>query len=109
MGVAACDDTLMLLQKQREIRVHTRKMKCLFEAADASGDGSLDIDEFRAILQKIQVRTWLAAQGLDASDADKLFLLLDDGNNSLTAEELVKGVSRLKGAARNLDLVVLMR
>merc|ERR1719502_937014 len=56
--VAACDDTLMLMQKQRAIRVHTKKMKLLFEAADESGDGNLDIDEFREILKKAQVRTW---------------------------------------------------
>jgi len=107
--VAACDDTLMLLQKQRQLKVHTKKMEAFFKEADESGDGKVDLEEFRAILDTAQVRVWLAAQELDASDADKLFMLLDKGNGSLTATDLVKGVARLKGGARSIDLIVSLR
>jgi len=47
---------------------------------------------------------------LDVEDALVVFELVDaDSDGRLTAEELVAGVSRLMGDARNLDLVVLMR
>lgn len=49
-------------------------------------------------------RTWLAAQELPVHDPHVLFNLLDDGDAELTAEELVKGVERLKGTAKGIDL-----
>merc|ERR1712100_174069 len=97
------------MQKQRAIKNHTRKMQHLFEAADESCDGSVDLSEFTKILEDESVRTWLAAQELDASDAATLFQLLDKGNNSLDATDLVKGVSQLKGSARSIDLQLLIR
>jgi len=106
--VAACDDTLMMMQKSRAMRMHTKKMQAFFEAADDSGDGFLDKDEFRSILQKPAVRTWLAAQDLDATDADTLYELLETGVNGLSAPELVEGVSKLKGPSRSIDLIMLM-
>ncbi|CAJ1408869.1 unnamed protein product [Effrenium voratum] len=102
--VAASDDTVMMRQKERERRLHTKKMKILFEAADESGDGVIDREEFRRVFDMPEIRTWLAAQDLPVADPDVLFKLLDDGDNELTAEELVKGVDRLKGAAKSIDL-----
>merc|ERR1711957_558612 len=52
----------------------------------------------------------MASMDLDVADAEMVFELVDaDGDGRLTAEELVAGVSRLMGDARNLDLLVLMR
>mmetsp|Transcript_91499 Transcript_91499/g.127057 ORF Transcript_91499/g.127057 Transcript_91499/m.127057 type:complete len:116 (+) Transcript_91499:2-349(+) len=79
-------------------------MKTLFEAADESGDGVIDLDEFRKIFELEEIRTWLSAQDLPVSNPDLLFRLLDDGDGGLTAEELVKGVDRLKGSAKGMDL-----
>lgn len=55
---------------------------------------------------------WLSAMELDVHDADLLFELIDhpdDGESTLSAEELVAGVGRLKGSARRLDMEVLHR
>merc|ERR1719498_9509 len=41
--VAQGDDTIMLMQKERQIRIHTKKMKQFFAAADDSGDGMLSL------------------------------------------------------------------
>jgi len=102
--VAHTDDNVMVREKQRAMRVHTTKMKALFDDADTSGDGKLDIEEFKAILLDSDVKIWLAAMDLDASDAEELFEMLDDGDGRLTAEELVIGVSKLRGGARAMDL-----
>jgi len=107
--VAACDDTLMLLQEQRAEQVLHAKMCGLFEAADRSGDGGVDLAEFRTIMLKPHVRTWLAAQQLDASDADKLFELLDKAGDEVTVTDFIKGVGRLKGSARSVDLLTMER
>ncbi|CAL1166059.1 unnamed protein product [Cladocopium goreaui] len=89
---------------ERDRRLHTKKMKTLFEAADESGDGVIDMEEFRRIFDLPEIRTWLAAQDLQVTDPDVLFKLLDDGDKQLTAEELVRGVDRLKGNAKSVDL-----
>jgi len=102
--VAACDDTLMLLDRQRCDDIHKRKMQLFFDAADTDHAGSVDLEEFRAIMQKAPVRTWLSAQEVDATDSDKLFTLLcPKGSNALTVDDMVAGVSRLKGVARAGD------
>ncbi|CAL1166019.1 unnamed protein product [Cladocopium goreaui] len=102
--VAASDDKLMMRQKERDRWLHTKKMRTLFEAADESGDGFIDRSEFVEIMNIPEVRTWLAAQELPVQDPNILFNLLDDGDAELTAEELVKGVERLKGTAKGIDL-----
>jgi hypothetical protein len=107
--VAASDDHVMLLQRERAIRTHTHKMKEFFRKADKSGDGRLSRQEFADIMEKDQVRNWLAAQDLVASDVDSLFVLLDTGDGMLEAEELVIGVSRLKGPARSFDMELVKR
>mmetsp|Transcript_49127 Transcript_49127/g.116997 ORF Transcript_49127/g.116997 Transcript_49127/m.116997 type:complete len:1543 (-) Transcript_49127:199-4827(-) len=106
--VAMTDDTIMMRQRERQIRSHTKKMNLLFEAADEDGNGLLDKEEFMQIVGEPSVQLWLSAMGLDSSDAENLFTLLAEDKGSLTAEELVKGTSRLKGAARSLDLAILM-
>lgn len=106
--VATTDDRIMLMQKERAVRTHTKKMQQLFKYADADGSGALDREEWGAVVQQSEVKTWLAAMELDVRDADNLFTLIDDGDEALTAEELVKGVARLKGAARSIDVCTML-
>merc|ERR1712137_458661 len=105
---AATDDDLMLMQKKRLMQKHARKMRRFMQKADVSGDGDLSREEFKGVLKSEDVRAWLAAQEIDAGDADLLFSLLDTGDETLTADELVVGVTRLKGAAKSIDLYGLM-
>ena len=50
------------------------------------------------------VVSWMAAYEIDVTDVELLFCLMDDGDGTITAEELVSGVSRLKGFARSMGL-----
>lgn len=102
--VAHMDDNVMVREKQRAMRAHLAKMSLLFEEADTSGDGRLDLEEFKSILDDYEIKIWLAAMDLDVSDVEELFHLLDDGDGRLSAEELVRGVAKLRGAARAMDL-----
>jgi hypothetical protein len=102
------DDELMIRQKQQEAKMHVRKMTKFLALADSSGEGRVSESEFIRVLKNDEVKQWLAAQGLDPSDAHSLFLLMDDGSGELTAEELVHGVASLKGPARSLDLARLI-
>merc|ERR1712137_289997 len=96
----------MLIQKKRAQKSHEEKMMTLFNK------GAVEDHLYRAgfvdLLQNPSVRTWLAAQEIDARDGNLLFDLMDDGDRRLSAPELIKGLGRLKGTAKSIDLVGLM-
>jgi len=98
------DDELMVIQKKRTMKKHTIKMNKLFKKVDATGDGLLTWEEFESVLKNESVRTWLSAMDLDCRHPDRLWRLMDCGNGTLCAEELAKGVSRLKGLSKSADL-----
>jgi hypothetical protein len=107
--VAACDDHVLLLQKDRETKWIKRKMTALFDLADTSHDGVVDKDELQIILENDQIRKWLATQGLATSDEhiSNFCDLLCENKEELTLEDFLRGVDRLKGAARSMDLAML--
>lgn len=105
---AASDDDLMILNKKRLQHKHQDKMRRFMQRADSSGDGGLSRQEFIDVLKSDDVKVWLSAQEIDAGDADLLFDLLDDGDETLTVGELTSGIARLKGTARSIDLFALM-
>eukprot|EP00928_Gymnodinium_smaydae_P054548 TRINITY_DN3829_c0_g1_i4.p1 TRINITY_DN3829_c0_g1~~TRINITY_DN3829_c0_g1_i4.p1 ORF type:complete len:508 (-),score=78.70 TRINITY_DN3829_c0_g1_i4:322-1845(-) len=108
--VTAMDDILMVRRKQQALECHTKKMKALWTEADSGGDGEITIDEWQQLLKDPGVKTWLASMELDARDARLVFELLDESNDgTVSFDELVVGVSKLKGAARSIDLHALAR
>jgi hypothetical protein len=102
------DDESLIAKKKREMRKYAEKMHALFLEIDASGDGYLTRDEFHSVVKDKRVQNWLAAMELEISDADLVYDLTDDGNDSMSAEEMVYGFSRLKGAARSIDIMALI-
>jgi len=107
--VAANDDFIMMHEKDWQQKTHSRKMRRLFEAGDASGDGYLDRKEFLALLDHAEARIWLSSMDLDPSDGDALFSFMDrDNDHKVSAAELIDGVTKLRGPARSLDLLMMM-
>lgn len=104
--VAANDDFIMMHEKEWSMGTHKSKMMKLLEAGDSSGDGQLDRGEFLELLEVDEVKMWLASMDLDTSDGEAVFAFMDkDGDNQVSIDELVQGVSKLKGSARSLDLI----
>jgi len=106
--VAQLDDELMFRRAQRGERVHAEKMRRLVATADSSADGELDLDEFRGIFANPALQSWLASMELVPGDVDLLFRMMDDGNGTLTVDEMIRGVAKFKGSARNIDLHILL-
>merc|ERR1712070_648351 len=104
--VAGSDDELMIMQKERVTQKHRHKMQRFLMEADNTGDGRMDYQEFDKVMTDERVRTWLSAMGLEVRDVKGLFELLDDGDHTISSSELCNGVSRLKGEARSLDLII---
>merc|ERR1712224_859782 len=46
---------------------------------------------------------------IDVNDAQAVFHLLDDGDGTLAAEEVVRGFAKLKGPARAADMCILLK
>jgi len=106
--VAACDDVLMVRQKKRAVTIHAGKMRRLFKDTDANGDGRLTLEEFQEVVREPVVGTWLGSMDLDSRDTVALFQLIDENmDGTISADELINGVARLKGAARSIDLNVM--
>lgn len=103
---AAMDDNILVWQKLMAHKMHIKKMEAFVNMADASGDGALNFEEFSSVLKHEQVSMWLAGQGLEEKSPEILFTLLDLENKGVVSvDDIVNGVSRLKGAARSIDLV----
>jgi hypothetical protein len=106
--VASTDEELLILQKERQITRLNRNFAGVFHEIDESGDGLINWDEFNQILRDHRVLTWLAALDLDIEQCEGMFQLLDGGDGRISFQEFVSGVQRLKGAAKSVDLVMLM-
>jgi len=105
--VATVDDKIMINSKERARRTHIKKVEAFFGQADQDGNGSVDVDEFSRVLADAKLRTWLGAMGLEVRDTTQLFKLLDaNGDGQIHVNELVDGISRLKGTATSYDLMM---
>eukprot|EP00929_Paragymnodinium_shiwhaense_P038171 TRINITY_DN20221_c0_g1_i1.p1 TRINITY_DN20221_c0_g1~~TRINITY_DN20221_c0_g1_i1.p1 ORF type:complete len:610 (-),score=81.83 TRINITY_DN20221_c0_g1_i1:135-1964(-) len=103
--VASSDDEIMMLHKERQIAMHTRRMEQLLIEGDASHDGLLSLEEFEDLLLDPRVQKWLAAQDIEVRNVALAFNMIDvSGDGQVSAEELVRGFAGLKGAARSMDM-----
>eukprot|EP00811_Abedinium_folium_P036035 NODE_8781_length_1470_cov_10.174981.p1 GENE.NODE_8781_length_1470_cov_10.174981~~NODE_8781_length_1470_cov_10.174981.p1 ORF type:complete len:458 (-),score=91.29 NODE_8781_length_1470_cov_10.174981:96-1418(-) len=105
--VAASDDALMVVQKQRTMQKHATKMKLLMTRLDSSNDGVLDRLEFSRLLDDNQLKTWLSSMDVEVNDPLLLYDLVDNGDGQMTVDELTRGIARLRGPARSIDLAAL--
>jgi voltage-gated sodium channel len=108
--VASTDDRIMVREREREVKAYTQKMKRLFAAADDSGDGFLDLEEFKTIMADPNILFWLSSMQISVQDPEKLYRILDvDGDQELTCEEVVAGFMKMRGAAKSMDLILLKK
>jgi hypothetical protein len=98
------DDELMVIQKRRAKKTWTAKMEKLFAHFDDDDDGIITWTEFENVIKhNEEVSHWLSAMDLDITNVERLWHLIDDGDGSLSAPELVTGISKLKGPSRSID------
>jgi hypothetical protein len=104
--VSSNDDAIMIRRKEHDVRIWSAKVHRLFQATDHDGDGVVDHGEFHAVMRDPDIKMWMSSLDLPVGDPDALFELLDaDETGELTPEEMVRGVLRLRGAAKSVDLI----
>jgi len=93
----------------RQEKEYALKMQSIFRDADKDHDGQLSWTEFEEYLSNGTAAAYFSTAGLDANIARTLFLLLDvDDTDKVGIEEFIGGCMRLKGAARSLDVNMLL-
>jgi hypothetical protein len=105
MQQANRETEIMVFHNAAKSRRLKREIAEFFDAADTSQDGLLSIEELTALLAHTKVQYWLSELGINASDTESLFDLLDDGDGAIDKEEFVGGIAKLKGEARAQDLI----
>jgi len=104
---ASTDEDILIMQKTRDSdRLHSN-FKSVFTEIDDSGDGCVNWEEFQDIINDQRVVTWLAALDFDVGHCKGMFKLLDDGDGHVSFIEFIKGVQRLKGTAKSVDLITM--
>jgi len=108
LNQAARDADMMVRERSKKSSALKKELSELFDEADTSRDGVLSKEELAEVMSHPKVCLWLDELGIEVSDTSDLFELLDDGDGSITVEEFVNGISRLKGEARAKDLIKIM-
>jgi len=107
--VSQSDDNIMILQRQREVQKHAKKMRLLMAEVDHSGDGHITLEEFKHMVHVPDIKHWLQAQDIHVRDAELVFALVDDSaDGQITVEELVAGFAKLKGGATSVDMFTVL-
>eukprot|EP00929_Paragymnodinium_shiwhaense_P081272 TRINITY_DN4249_c0_g2_i1.p1 TRINITY_DN4249_c0_g2~~TRINITY_DN4249_c0_g2_i1.p1 ORF type:complete len:708 (+),score=192.20 TRINITY_DN4249_c0_g2_i1:129-2252(+) len=114
--LAASNDDLMIMEKNRWETLHEQKVKALFEEADETGDGFVDYTEFMMIMNEEKVISWLDAIEVEVEDPKLVWDLLcsfsgihGGHSDKLNVHWFVKGIGRLKGSAKSLDVLKMLR
>jgi len=105
MKTTKLSDSQIAAQKARAKAKVMRRLQRLFMQLDDSGDGVLEWDEFEPALKSGEMAAMLEVFGLEVSDFETLFKLLDDGDGRISADEFINGVEHIKGPAREIDLM----
>merc|ERR1712176_629357 len=77
---------------------------------DESGDGLISREEFDKAMKNPRVRYWFAALEIDLTHLPRLFQMLDiEGDNTISHEEFILGIKKLKGQAQSVDVLHILK
>lgn len=109
-------DQDVLLQNMRAMRDHQVQMiRAFFDTIrdpdnDAGGHSHVTLYDFERRFEAPEVLSFFQVLDIDVNDAWTLFTLMSPGNDgTLNADEFIEGCMRLKGAAKKIDVAVMMR
>jgi len=99
------DEDLAIQEVLANKRYHVRQMQELFKSIDTDCDGSISMAEFHELLHDETLRAHFETMGVDPSDVDALFRLMDtDGGSVIEIDEFIDGILRMRGLAQRVDL-----
>jgi len=98
-----------LIDKRKEDIESACELRRLFSRVDTNNSGSISYDEFMACMNDYHFRSAFEMQGLACQDAHAFFRILagTSANPQVDIDAFVGGCMKLKGLARNIDLLSL--
>jgi len=109
MRCAASDDELAMQKKQKGTEAHCKKIGEVFRELDRTGSGFLCWEDFSELLADDMLKTWLSSMDIDTHDLSHLFKVLSNGGeDQISLDDLVVGMSRIKGPAKSIDVLKLL-
>ena len=107
--MAQLDRDVMMRFEQDKRRHVMKSLEGIFAQID-KGTGLVTLEDFSASLERPHIAALLSHLQLEISDAVSLFKALDvDGSEGLEMEEFVMGCLQIRGQAKTVDMVTLMR
>lgn len=105
LEVASKREALILKHEQDAEKAIMKEMQEEFSAGDEDGSGELSWEEFNELVNTKHMIKRLQMLDIPTEDVGDLFRMCDtDGGGSITAQELVEGVKKLRGHASARDL-----
>eukprot|EP00404_Azadinium_spinosum_P029503 CAMPEP_0180559590 /NCGR_PEP_ID=MMETSP1037_2-20121125/2378_1 /TAXON_ID=632150 /ORGANISM="Azadinium spinosum, Strain 3D9" /LENGTH=264 /DNA_ID=CAMNT_0022576073 /DNA_START=14 /DNA_END=808 /DNA_ORIENTATION=- len=100
-----------IASKEVEIKErYINEMQELFNEIDHDRSGNLNWDEFETFFEDQRVQCYFKAIGIDASDVERLWRLLDmDMSGEIGIDEFLTGCLKFKGPAMSVDTYSIMQ
>lgn len=99
------DDNITIAKAQRERESFCKKLHAIFMELDDDDDGMLSWREFEQLISDDLLRAWLTSLEIDTHDLQQLFILLDQGDMKISVHEFIRGMTRIKGPAKSIDVL----
>merc|ERR1712151_680157 len=99
------DKDAVIQEEMRNKESYVAAIWRMFQELDSDKSGLIGVDQLTIAVENPKVVAYFNALGLEITDVETLFVLLDrDHTERIDMEEFVVGCMRLKGEARSLDL-----
>jgi len=109
IAAAKSDRSILVRAEKTNKHEFLQNMTRIFRAVDADNSGGISEAELRAHMENPDVCAYFAALGVESHQVGTLFRLLDrDGSGDICLSEFLKGVLRLRGEAKSVDIAMLM-
>merc|ERR1712187_935819 len=95
-------------EKLRQKAKYAAAMREFFVAADSDQDGFINYDELKEALVDESTCQWLQLLGIEHTEMNALFHLLDSGDGYINFNELLACATRLGGPARASDQMTII-
>lgn len=108
LNAARSNEDKVRVKEERNKKNDLEDLKEIFLAADEDGNGELDMQEFLNALEDEEIHWRMHALDLNIEDCAGLFAVVDgDGARALSMDEFIDGCTKLKGVAKNKDLLAI--
>eukprot|EP00747_Dinoflagellata_sp_TGD_P138210 gnl/TRDRNA2_/TRDRNA2_175762_c0_seq16.p1 gnl/TRDRNA2_/TRDRNA2_175762_c0~~gnl/TRDRNA2_/TRDRNA2_175762_c0_seq16.p1 ORF type:complete len:537 (+),score=100.27 gnl/TRDRNA2_/TRDRNA2_175762_c0_seq16:67-1611(+) len=106
------DAAMVIREELKKKAEYVENLKKLFQLADQDGSNELTLEEFEALSTSAdeELEAFAASLQIDITEMEHTFKMLSgDGKEAVDAESFVVGCMKIKGAARSMDLIVLLQ